>query len=273
MSSVVTKPKRDRTPDEEKRMELTEHLGELRNRIIRIGMYIAIGATVCYYKFQLLYGFLFAPMKKAMNGTKLEWRIVFTNFTEAFFVVLQVSFFAGLILVLPLIIGELYGFISPALTKEEKKPLRFVVPMSVVLFGLGVALAYWTATFAIIWFVDYVRLFPNGALYQDPKLYVMFMLKMMGIFGLVFQLPVLLSFLAWVGILTAATMKRTWRHAVLIISVVGLIITPSNDMFTMLMMIIPVIVLYLGSIVLVGFIEKRRKKRMIERERERDLDL
>ena len=252
-------------------MELTEHLGELRSRIIRIGLYIVVGATACYYKFQLLYGFLFRPMYVAMAGSKLEWKVVFSNFTEAFFVVLQVSFFAGLILASPFVIAELYGFISPALTKEEKKPLRYVVPMSVVLFAMGVSLAYWTASFAIVWFVDYVRLFPNGALYQDPKAYVMFMLKMMGMFGLVFQLPVLLSFLAWVGMLTAGGMKRTWRHAVLVISVVGLIVTPSNDMFTMLMMIIPVIILYLGSIILVGFIEKRRKKRMVERERELDL--
>ena len=130
--------------------------------------------------------------------------------------------------------------------------------MSVVLFLAGVTLAYWVSTYAIDWFVGYIALFPNSILLQDPQPYVMFMLKMMGVFGLVFQLPVLLMFLAWVGILTSKGMKKTWRHAIVGISVVGLIVTPSNDVFTMLVMIIPVILLYLGSIGLGAFIEKRR---------------
>jgi sec-independent protein translocase protein TatC len=261
--AVATRPPDSQKKlDDDKRMELTEHLGELRSRIMRIILYLIGGSTVCYFMFERIYKFLFRPMLHAMNEHKTEWKIVFTHFTEAFFVVLQVSIVAGLILVAPLVIGELYGFISPALTKEEKKPLRYVVPMSVVLFILGVLLAYWVAQFAIGWFVDYVRFFPNGVLYQDPKSYVMFMLKMMAIFGAVFQLPVLLMFLAWVGLLKSAGMKKTWRHAIVGISVIGLFVTPSNDPLTMLIMIIPVMILYIGSIWLVQMIERRREKKL-----------
>ena len=84
---------------------------------------------------------------------------------------------------------------------------------------------------------------------------------MMAVFGLVFQLPVFLSFLAWVGILKSSGMKKTWRHAIVGISVVGLVITPSNDLFTMAIMIVPVILLYLGSIWLVQLIERKRARR------------
>jgi sec-independent protein translocase protein TatC len=245
--------------NEEKRLELTEHLGELRSRIMRCFLYMAIGGGVCYYRFKPIYRFLFRPMERAMEGHG-EWKIVFTHFPQAFMVVLQVSLVAGIIITAPLLTMEAWGFLGPALTREEKKPLRFIAPLSVVLFAAGVALAYWVSQYAIGWFVSFVSEFPQGVLYQEPKAYVMFMLKMMGVFGLVFQLPVVLAFLAWIGILKSANMKKTWRHAVLGISIVGLVITPANDIFSMAVMIIPVIFLYLGSIWLVQFIEKKRNR-------------
>lgn len=261
---MVAVAKQQELSSDEKKMELTEHLGELRARIMRIALYLALSGTICYYFFKPIYAFLFQPMQRAMQGHG-EWKIVFTHFPEAFFAVLKLSAVAGLVLVLPFVTLEIYGFVAPALTKEEKKPLRVAVPMSVVLFALGVSLAYWTAQFAIKWFVSYVDLFPNGVLYQDPEKYIMFMLKMMAIFGAVFQLPVLLMFLAWVGLLRSAGMKKSWRTAVVGISVVGLFVTPSNDVFTMLVMIIPVIFLYLGSIWLVQIVERKRDKRLSER--------
>jgi sec-independent protein translocase protein TatC len=252
---------RDVQPEDDKRMELTEHLGELRGRIIRCVLYMIAGATLCYFFFDRIYAFLNAPMDAAMAQHPGKWSYVFNHFTSAFFVVLQISVVAGLIVVSPLVIGELYGFIAPALTREERKPLRYVVPFSVCLFAAGVSLAYWVSKFAIVWFVGYVGWFQNAVLLQDPKAYVMFILKMMAVFGAVFQLPVLLMFLAWVGILRSDMMKKSWRHAVVGISVVGLFVTPSNDAFTMLVMIVPVILLYLGSIWLVKLIERKRDKR------------
>ncbi len=247
----------DEKRDDEKRLELTEHLGELRSRILRSLLYVTLGGVVSYYLFSPIYKFLFRPMTAALHGHK-DWRIVFTHIPDAFFVVLEISIVSGFIMAAPLVIMEAWGFIGPALTREEKKPVRYLAPLSALLFVAGVALAYWVAKYAFGWFLGYVDLFPNAVLYQDPKAYVIFMLKMMGIFGLVFQLPVALAFLAWIGILRSAVMKRSWRHAVMGISVVGLIVTPSNDFFTMAVMIIPVIFLYLASIWLVQFIERKR---------------
>jgi len=248
---------RDDNP--EKRLELTEHLAELRSRILRSIVYLAAGAILCYFYFKPLYRFLFYPMERVISGQN-EWKIVFMQFTQPFFVVLQISVVAGFIVAAPLITMEAWAFISPALTREEKRPLRYVAPLGVALFFGGVSLAYWVAQFAIGWFTSYINWFPRAVLYQDPKAYVLFMLKMMGVFGLIFQLPVVLMFLAWVGLLTSKMMKATWRHAIVGISVVGLMITPSNDLFTMFMMIIPVIVLYLGSIWLVQLVERKRAR-------------
>jgi sec-independent protein translocase protein TatC len=263
-AAVAVARERDRTTkltDDEKRMELTEHLGELRSRIMRSILYLIAGGSVCYFLFSPIYGLLFDPMRRALNSSKIEWRIVFPHFTAPFFVVLQVSIVAGAILTAPLIMMELWGFLSPALTREEKRPIRWAAPMSVILFLSGVVLAYWVARLAINWFLSYVAWFPKGAvIYQDPKTYVIFMLKLMAAFGGIFQLPVVLVFLAWIGILKAEVMRKGWRHAVVGISVIGLFITPSNDPFAMIVMIVPVIILYMGSIWLVAMVERRRER-------------
>ncbi len=143
----------DALPEDDKRMELTEHLGELRSRIVRCILYIVAGGTACYYLFTPIYNVLSAPMAKALamhNRAPLvldkylkvgftapqaeilaklerpatEWRFVIHHFPDAFFIVFKICIVAGFIASLPLIMMELYGFISPALTREEKRPLR-----------------------------------------------------------------------------------------------------------------------------------------------------
>jgi sec-independent protein translocase protein TatC len=249
----------DRDHDDDKRMELSEHLAELRTRIVRSIGYAVVGSIAGYYLFHRIYALLYGPMSRALREAKVDFKIAFGHFMEPFFVVLQISIVAGLILVSPLIILEMWGFIRPALTRRERRPLRWIVPLSLTLFAAGVLLAYWIAQFAMAFFLEFIPLFPTAVLYQGPKTYVLFMLKLMGIFGLVFQMPVVLMFLAWAGLLKSAAMKRSWRHAIVAISFVGLLITPSNDAFTMLMMVVPVFMLYLGSIGLVRIIERKRE--------------
>lgn len=248
-------------PEDDKRMELTEHLGELRSRLIRIILYLVAGSTVCYYFFKPLYRLLFWPMEQAIKASGKPMQFLFIDFINPFFVVLEISVVAGLILTLPFITLELWGFIAPALTRQERKPLRFVAPAAFLLFLCGVALSYYVSRSAITWLISFVDYFPNAVLMQDPKKYVMFMLKIMGIFGLMFELPVVLGFLAHVGIVKSAAMKKYWRHAIVAIAFVGMLVTPTNDVMTMLMMVVPIFILYLGSIFLVQFIEKKRAQR------------
>lgn len=260
--AVRAKPRARRKPkDPERRMELTEHLAELRSRIIRSILYVIGGAVVAYLLFDRIYGFVSAPLFRAAGELKMSIQLRFDHFTEPFMLVLQICIVAGLIMVSPLVLAEAWGFVGPALKPHEKRPLKWIFPFSVVLFFSGCALAYWVSTFAINWFLGYVEWFRGAVLLQNPKQFAVFMLKIMAIFGAVFQLPIFLMFLAWVGILNSRIMRATWRHAVVAISVLGLFITPSNDALTMLMMIVPVCALYFGSIVLVMIIERRRGKR------------
>jgi len=247
------------------RAELIQRLGDLRGRIIRLLIYLVIGSCIAYTFFEPIYRVLFRPMQAALAG-RTEWKIVFTHFPQAFFVVLQLSVVAGFVLMLPLVTLEMWGFLSPVLSWREKRLLRIVAPFSILLFAGGVALAYFVAQSAIGWFTGYVEWFPQGVLYQEPKAYVVFMLKVMAVLGLMFQLPLVLMFLAWIGLIHSAGMKKYWRHAIVGIAFVGMLVTPTNDAMTMLMMVVPVFCLYLGSIGLVRWVEKRRTKSTYARE-------
>ncbi len=259
MAVATQTEKRQRARDDEKRLELHEHLGELRSRILRCIFYIAVGGIICYFYFKPIYAFLFYPMEQALKPYP-DARIVFMHFTTPFMVVLQISIAAGLIVAAPFVTMELWAFIAPALTKDERRPIKYVAPIGIVLFAMGVSLAYWVARYTVGWFLGFVELFPNAVLYQDPKTYVLFMLKLMAVFGAIFQLPVILMFLAWVGIMKSAWMKKYWRHAIVGISVAGLMVAPSNDTLTIFVMVGPVFVLYGLSIFLVQMIERKRER-------------
>ncbi len=303
-----TDPSASRRPqtNNEKRMELTEHLGELRSRLIRSFLLLMVGAVVAYQFFAPLYGLLYRPLNKEMKrlnqeraargygddvfvapvaqhnppdkadydklGQSVQWiydhpralpqlGMVFRNFHEPFMVRLKISIVYGFILVLPLVIRELFAFITPALTPEERRPLRLLIPISAFLLACGIAVAYFTMFFAMRWFLSYLDDFPPPAnLLQDPNDYVLFFVKMMAAFGLAFQLPVVLMGGAFVGIVTSKGLIKHWRWGVVVAALGGLL-TPSNDIISMALMSIPLLLLYAGSIVLVRFVERSKAKR------------
>ena len=302
-------------PPHEKRMELTEHLGELRSRIIRSLWYLTIGACIAYYFFQPLFGLLQKPLEKEitrLNQAQVDRQIkaqedlerktsgniiilpyathdpptkeefnklvdtmnwirkhpvaipmmgnVFHNFHEPFMVRLTIGVLTGFILVLPLVISELAMFISPALTPQEKKPLRMLVPLSVLLMIAGVAVAYATMFYAMNWFLSYLDDFPQpSVLMQDPQDYVTFFVKMMAAFALAFQLPVILMGGAFLGFVTSKGLIKHWRWGV-IVAFLGGLLTPANDPMSWILMVVPLLLLYFGSIALVKWIEVVRAK-------------
>jgi sec-independent protein translocase protein TatC len=290
--------------NDDKRMELTEHLGELRTRIIRSLLILIVGATVAYHYFEPLYGMLYRPLQKEMAAERaasahgawgaelvlpvpqheppnrddymqlvnaVKWiydhppisapnSIVFRNFHEPFLVRLQVSIIYGFILVLPFVVWELGGFITPALTPNERKPLKMLLPLSAVLLAFGVSVAYATMFFAMHWFMSYLLDFPQPAvLMQDPNDYVMFFVKMMAAFGLAFQLPVVLMGMGFLDLVTSRGLLKNWKWGV-VIAVLGGILTPSNDLPSMALMAFPLLGLYFMSIGLVYIVERSKRK-------------
>lgn len=185
------------------------------------------------------------------NGNKF----LITSFPEPFMIRLQICVVSGLIAASPFIMGQIWGFVSPGLTAEEKKPLKWIAPLSVFLFFSGVILCYLILPVAYQWFASYI---PADVEFR-PSLQgsVLFAVKMLLAFGLVFELPIVLMLLAKVGIIDSKFLISNWRVAMVLISIVAAVITPSNDAFSMLMMATPVSGLYFVSIGLVKMAETR----------------
>lgn len=242
---------------EEKKAELTEHLAELRTRLIRACLYVGLGMVVMYVLFHPIYSLLEGPLKPALAKLPPGSGLRFNSFTEPFFLKLQIATVGGLVLALPLVLLELWGFISPALTPNEKRGVHFVAPMSVLLFALGVTCAYLILPMAVHWFLSYLSDYPDPVLLQNPLTYIIFTVKMMLVFGLLFELPVVLMFLGKIGIITSALMVRYWRQTAVGLFTVAMVVAPSNDPGTMLALAIPLTLLFFGSIGLVKLVEPK----------------
>ena len=259
-------PKQDAKRDEERKAELTEHLAELRTRLIRASVYVLLSMGVVYYfgdRIQLL---LMAPIQHVIDarahtagaGAIPAGMFSYRNFTDGFFLRLQIATFGGLVVSLPLILLELWGFIAPALTSQEKKGVHFVAPLSVILFLMGLSCAYLILPRAVYWFLSYIP--PGAVLMQDPLTYVVFVVKLLLVFGALFELPVVLMFFGKLGIINAALMVRYWRQIAVGLFTMAMVVAPSNDPGTMLALAIPLTLLFFGSIGLVKLVEPKPPK-------------
>ena len=242
--------------NDEKRAELFEHLSELRNRLIRSILYVIMGAIAAWVLYdRLLFPLLTRPMMPILR--KMDSKFLLTGFPEAFMIQMQICLVAGLIIVLPLVTLEIWGFVAPGLMQNEKRPLKWIVPMSIVLFLIGVVLCYFILPKAFQWFALYVP--KDAELRPSVQQSILFTVKMLFAFGVVFELPVVLMLLAKVGIINSRMLRAHWRICVVGVSVVAAVATPSNDAFSMLCMAIPLAFLFLFSIFLVWLVEEERR--------------
>jgi sec-independent protein translocase protein TatC len=245
------------SPDD--RMTLTQHLGELRTRIIRSVLAVIVGIIVMLAFYDQVLEFMRKPYEKLCreNPGKLTCELQFIGPLEGFTTRLSICTYGGIILALPVILWQIWRFIVPALHAKEKKYAIPFILSSVILFLMGAAVAYFTLTpaldFLISWAGDDVR-----ANFQVSK-YVSLFGLMVAAFGITFLFPVLLVFLQLVGVLTPQTLMKQWRYAIVIIFVIAALITPSGDPYSMMAMAAPMSIFY-GISVLIGRIAQKRKQ-------------
>lgn len=254
-------------------MTLTEHLGELRVRIIRSALAITLGAIVIVAFYDQVLDFLTKPYIDLCRSRGAEGSVEFCGFdatdssANALFIFdpidglstrLRVATYGGLILAMPIVLWQIWRFIVPALHAKEKRYAIPFIASSIFLFLLGGLLAYLTLGKAIEFLISWSGA-DVGALFQVSK-YIRLVGLMVAAFGVGFQFPVLLVFLQIAGVLTPQTLLRGWRFAILGIVVVAAVITPSGDPISLLALAIPMTILYFISY-LIGLIFQRRKRR------------
>lgn len=244
---------------------LVEHLDELRMRIVRSLLVLCIAWAVGW--------FLEAPIYNHLNNILRDPALwpgghvgseAFRNFADPFFLKFKLSFVIGLIIAGPVIIWQLWGFVRPALRPKERKPLGKIVPVSALLFLLGVFVGYIILKPAFKWFLSFLGDFEGTTLLQEPGTFVMFILKMVFAFGIGFQLPVVVWFMGSIGVITSEALWKNWRIAIAVIIFATAFLTPGGDFFSNFAMALPLTLLYFGSIVAVRITEKRRKRKASE---------
>jgi sec-independent protein translocase protein TatC len=254
------------TPEEEAEIEsskapLLEHLVELRKRLIYALLSFAIAFVICFAFSKEIYAFLTEPMARAMVGHPNK-HLIYTAVYETFFTYMKVGLFAGLCLSFPLIAAQIWLFVAPGLYKHEKHAFLPFLAASPALFLVGAAFVYYVMLpFALKFFLGFetpgTANTPGIELQAKVSDYLDFVTTLIFAFGLTFQLPVLLTLLGKVGIVSSHLLRKVRRYAIVAVTALASFITPP-DIFSMICLIVPLILLYEVSIWLVWLIEKKR---------------
>jgi sec-independent protein translocase protein TatC len=238
-------------------MTLYEHLGELRKRLIVSILAIVGGAIVAWFLYNPVLHFMTEPYKAfAVHHPKeiSKGLLVVTGVAEGFTTRLKVSLYIGVGLASPVILWELWRFITPGLHRNEKRYIVPFVASAVALFALGVTAAVLVFPKALDWLISVSG--PNVTPLFSASNYFSLYVLMCLVFGAVFLYPIVLVFLMITGVAPSAKWRKWRRGAIVIIAAVAAVVTPSSDPFSFMAMAIPMYVFYEGSILLGRILKK-----------------
>lgn len=226
-------------------MTLLEHLNELRIRLTWVAIALAVATVISFVFAEPLLNFLMRPYAAAVPDADTALQTLRpTEGIETFF---KVALLAGAVIAMPMILYQFWIFISPALTRNEKRYVFIFIPSALMLFLLGILFAWFVLAPAAIFFLANFlpTVFKTDWTGQE---YISFVTRLLFFMGLAFELPIVIYFVARVGLVTPAWLREQWRFAVVAVAVLAAIITPSIDPVTMLLTMGPLLVLYVLSI-------------------------
>jgi sec-independent protein translocase protein TatC len=246
---------------DDRQMPLLDHLIELRNRLMYSCVAIMIGFLICYFFSEQIYAFLVRPLADIYQG-QTGRRMIYTGLAEAFFTYVKVAFWAGAFLTFPVVAVQLWMFIAPGLYRTEKQAFLPFLVATPILFFLGGAMAYYIV-FPLAWrfFVSFET--PGGPGMLPIELearvaeYLSLVMKLIFAFGLCFQLPVALTLMGRVGLITSQQLAGNRRYAIVAVFAVAAVLTPP-DVISQVGLAVPILILYELSIIAVRMVERRR---------------
>jgi sec-independent protein translocase protein TatC len=257
-------PSSDRETESMPTMGFLDHLEELRNRIIRSIVAVAVGFCLCWWKVERIYDIMQRPIMDALKANNMAEKLVYLNPTEPFNLYLKVAALAGLFLTSPYVLYQVWMFISPGLYRHEK---RYVVPFmvsTITLFASGGFFGYKIVYPAALNFlINFGKQFqPMITIKEYTELFLSIILGM----GLIFEMPILVFFLSLMGIISAGWMWRNFRYSILIIFIIAAIVTPTTDILNMCIFAAPMIALYALSIGVAWAVHPKQRRAWREKQ-------
>tara|TARA_Y100001935_G_scaffold145960_2_gene120617 strand:- start:642 stop:1412 length:771 start_codon:yes stop_codon:yes gene_type:complete len=241
------------------------HLTELRKRLISTLIFLVCLFVICYLFSDYIYGFLVEPYAEAVKNDNINRRLIFTALQETFLTYLKVSFFTAFFFTSPFILIQIWKFIAPGLYEHEKSAIMPYLIVTPILFLLGGMLVYYLIMpLAIKFFLSFESIgnITNLPIQLEAKVneYLSLIMKLIFAFGLSFQLPVVLSLLARIGLIDSTFLKERRKFVIVIIFACAAILTPP-DPITQIGLAIPLLILYELSIISVKLIENKIKEK------------
>ena len=248
------------------KMPLLDHLVELRQRLLYSVIALFVTFLVCFFFAQDLYDFLVRPLARILleSGVQKDPRLIYTDLTEVFFTHVKVAFFFGAFFSCPIFLTQFWLFVAPGLYKNEKRALAPFLVATPVLFFVGAALVYFLIM-PLAWqfFISFSQAGGEGTLPIELEAkvneYLSLVMTLIFAFGLCFQLPVIMTLLARVGLATSEGMAAKRKYAIVGVFVVAAIFTPP-DPISQISLAIPIVILYEVSIYMAKLVERKRRQ-------------
>jgi sec-independent protein translocase protein TatC len=241
------------------KMSFFEHLVDLRKRLINSAIAIVIGAGIGVTISQKAMDFISRPMQEALRKQHLEDKLIYTSPAGLINIIITFGIYIGVVLAAPFVLYQVWLFIAPGLYKHERKAVTTFIFSSVVLFLAGISFGYFVM---LPYMLNFLIGFqgPFRPLISINEYFDFILIVLLGL-GIIFELPVLIFFLALFGIVTPKFLWKNLRYAILIIAIVAAIVTPTPDATTMLVFMAPMVALYFLGIGVAALVVRNKAKR------------
>jgi sec-independent protein translocase protein TatC len=256
--ALAEAPSDEQEPDAMPTMGFLDHLEELRRRIVYSAIAVAVGFGVCWWKVERIYDIMQRPIVEALRANGMAEKLVYLNPIEPFNLYMKIAILGGLFLMSPFVLYQVWMFISPGLYRNEK---RYVVPFmisTIFLFSAGGYFGYHIVyPQALKFLINFGKQFqPMITIKEYTDLFLAIILGM----GLIFEMPILVFFLALMGIISAGFMWKNFRYSILAIFIIAAIVTPTTDILSMCIFAAPMVGLYIVSIGVAWLVHPKQRK-------------